>query len=224
MVTASNIKFYKSTNTDGGPISSTEVTSNVLNQLIPATTALESETGVIKYVKLFIKNTNATDTAGTPTMGISSFSLGNDRLAVISSSGDSSTITSENLSTKRAYGVAKSIGELNRSTKVMPIEFENPTEGPAIIQAGDKVIFYDAASGARLASATVASCTSTQLTIVEDISAVVVLNNCYVGAVIQLGNLGPLSQTSVWIRQTVPEFSPEQLSNTTRLTFYFDPL
>lgn len=218
-VVGTEIKFYHSLASDGGDIDTgSEIITATLNSFIGDVSATDSENGVTKYKKFYIKNTNATDTAYLPTLGLSSFSLGDDYFEIFESSGNATIQSNETFT--RAYGVAHATGELAGFT--IPIEFEEPATYTDIFQAGDTVTFFDSSSGARLASATINTVTSTSLTIIEDLSAVT-LNGSYIGTTIVEATLAPTAYKGYWLKQIVPSYSAEQLLNTLNLTFFFDP-
>ena len=224
-VLSTEIKFYKPLASDGGDINtSSEIINGVLHALIPATSATESETGITKYFKFYIKNTNATDIANDLCLGLSKTTLGGDSLELGLATSNSSTTGTENFDVMRFRGVALATGELNRTTKIIPISFENPTRATDIFQTGDKVTFFSSSTGGKLASATIASATATELTINEAIPEAIVLNGTYVSTVLSFGNLAPTGYIGIWLKQVVPAYTIEQLANTSRLTAYFDPV
>lgn len=67
-ITSSDLKFYKSvtqndTVSNGGGISATQVTDNVLNNLFPNVSSAERVAGVTRYRKMFIRNKNTAEYA-----------------------------------------------------------------------------------------------------------------------------------------------------------------
>lgn len=223
-VVSGDIKFYNSLATDGGDIDiNNEITSGVLHELLGPVTATESELGVTKYVKFFVKNTNATDTAFAAVIGLSKFSLGDDHLELYKATSAISTTGTETFGSMRAFGVAHATGELDRGTRTIAIEFEDPTTATALFQSNDKVTFYNPTTGEKILSATVNTCSATQLIINQDIDASVVLNNSYVASDVLIGDLAAGASQGIWVKQVVKPYSAKQLNNTSRLTFYFDP-
>lgn len=67
-ITATDIKFYKSSGTDstGGDISATEITDNTLNNLFDDVSGDEAAAGAVEYRKIFVKNTHGTLTFVSP--------------------------------------------------------------------------------------------------------------------------------------------------------------
>ena len=218
-VIGTEIKFYHSLAADGGDIDTgSEIVTATLNSFIQDTSAADSEAGVTKYTKFYVKNTNGTDTAYNVTLGVSSFSLGDDYFEIYESTGNATTESTETFT--RAYGVAHTTGEL--SGFEIPIEFEDSAVYADIFQVGDKVTFFNSSNGARLGNATIAAVTSTLLTINEDLSALT-LNDTYVGTVIEAATLAAGAYKGYWLKQVVPPFSTEQLLNTVNITCFFDP-
>lgn len=62
-VVASEIKLYKSdsADSDGGDISANEIVDETLNNVFPDVSGDDTATGLVTYRKIFIKNTNATE-------------------------------------------------------------------------------------------------------------------------------------------------------------------
>ena len=224
-VLSTEIKFYKTLGADGGDINiSSEIVTNILHALIPVTSASESEAGVTKYLKFYIKNTNGIATANALFLGLSKTTLGGDNLELGLSTSNSSTTGTENFSTMRFRGTALATGELNRTTKIIPVSFENPSRATDLFQTGDIITFFAKSTGMKIASATIASATATELTINEDIPESIVLNGAYASTVLSFGNLAPTGYIGIWLKQVVPAYTIEQLANTSRLTAYFDPV
>jgi hypothetical protein len=222
---STDVKFYNSLTATGGDINTaSEIVTNVLHALIPAVSATESELGATKYKKFYVKNTNGVDSMLASVIALSAFTLGDDNFELGVSTANATTSSTETFTGMRFYGVAQTTGELNRTTKAVAIQLEDPTRATALFQVADRVTFYDSTSGAKLASATIAAITSTNLTVVEDIPIGIILNNTYVSANIAAGTLAPAAYKGIWVKQTVKAYSAEQLSNTSRLTFYFDPV
>jgi len=61
MASAADIKFYKSNNNGlgGGIDSSNQITSGTINNLFPLVTEAEEDTGITRYLLMYIKNTSA---------------------------------------------------------------------------------------------------------------------------------------------------------------------
>lgn len=223
-VASADIKFYNSLAVDGGDIdTNNEISSGILHELLGPVTASESELGVTKYVKFFVKNTNATDTAYASVIGLSKFSLGDDSLQLYKATSAASTTATETFGSMRAFGVAHAISELDRGNKTIAIELEVPSTVDDIFQSGDKITFYNSATGEKILSATIAMVTSTYIIVNQDIDVSVVLNGTYIASDVLIGDLAAGAAQGIWVKQIVKPYSAKQLNNTSRLTFYFDP-
>lgn len=221
-VANTDIKFYHALQADGGDIDTgNEIISGVLNSFIGDVSASNSESGIVKHKKFFIKNEHATDSAYVSSVGLSTFSLGDDLFTFYEPTNNTTIESEENFASMRRYGVAHCTGEL--SSNAVPIEFEDPTIATELIQVGDKVTFFDQTTHAKIATATCASITSTLLAVTEDLSALT-LDGTYVSSVVNKGEIPAGSYIGFWLEQIVKPYSAEQLSNTMNLTFYFDPV
>lgn len=60
-ITSANIKFFKSTNSLGGAITTTEITDNVLGNLFDSVSGTEARDGDTEYRCFYVKNTHVTD-------------------------------------------------------------------------------------------------------------------------------------------------------------------
>lgn len=214
------IKFYHSLALDGGDIDTNkEILTDVLNSFIGDVSASNSESGVVKRKKFYVKNTNTADIAYVTHLGLSSFSIGDDYFTVYPSTGNA-TVEGDETFTRR-YGVALCTGEFNGFD--IPVTFEEPSIYTDIFKVGDKVTFFDSTTRAKIVTTTIAAITSTQLTVNDDLTALT-LDSSYVASVIDTGDIAASGYTGFWLEQTVKPFSAEQMSNTMNVTFYFDPI
>lgn len=80
MILASQIKFYKSSGSgsSGGGISATEVSDGVLNNLFDDVAGDDTVSGLTTYKKIFVKNTNGSDTYLSPKVWIEQFTDSED--------------------------------------------------------------------------------------------------------------------------------------------------
>ena len=219
-VANTDIHFYHSLAADGGDIDTgNEIISDSLNSFIGDVSAADSESGVVKRTKFYVKNEHATDSLYLGSLGLSSFSLGDDYFALYESTGNSTTTGDETFT--RRYGVAHTTGEMSGLT--IAIEFEDPTMYTDIFQPGDTVTFFNSSNQSKICSGTIDTVTSTSLTVLEDLTANV-LDNSYVSTIAEAGTIAAGGYAGFWLEQVVLPYSGEQLSNTMNLTFYFDPV
>jgi len=203
-VTAADIKFYKASADNGGTIGTEEIVSGTLNNLLDDVTGAEAEVGVTKHYKFFVKNTNASDDASTVTISLASFTDGGDNVKIFPGTSDDTT---DNFDDSKLFGVAHATGELDRGTKVIPIEVENDMDPTTLFASGDRIVFADSSTYAKIVSATVASVSSGAITVNEDIPADIVLDDSYIGNAIEVATLASGASVGVWIKQSVPAYT-----------------
>ena len=214
-----DVKFYHSLAADGGDIDvANEIISAELNAFVADVSASDSETGVVRRTKFYVKNNHATDALYVGTMALSAFSLGDDYFTIYHSSGNATVEGNEDF--LRRYGIAQATGELN--VKTIPIEFEDPNIYADIFKVGDEIAFFSEGSNNRLATATIDVVTSTELVILEDLTHIA-LEGAYIGSNNPVGTIAAQAYVGFWLEQTVLPLSGEQLSNSMNLTFFFDP-
>ncbi|MBO9492073.1 hypothetical protein J7384_17055 [Endozoicomonas sp. G2_1] len=61
-ISASEIKYFKTTNNLGGAITSSEISSGSLENIFPNFTSAEAAAGIVKYACIYVRNTNTSDT------------------------------------------------------------------------------------------------------------------------------------------------------------------
>lgn len=203
-ITTADIRLYKSETTDGGTIGAEEIVSGVLNNLFSDVSANDAETGTTRYRKFFVKNESAADDANGMTVSLMSFTGGGDWVALFPGTADDTT---SNFDNSRIYGVAHATGELDRSTKQIPIEVENGADPTVVFKAGDRIVFADYASRSKITSATIAAVDATTITVNEDVPTDYVLDGSYIGAAIEVGTLAAGSSTAIWVQQNVPPYT-----------------
>ena len=82
-MTATDAVYYNALDVRGGEIDlSSPITTGQLDNLFPDVNALEAESGFIKYRKVFLKNTHATDTALALSHVMTRFTDANDYMAL----------------------------------------------------------------------------------------------------------------------------------------------
>lgn len=105
----------RTTAANGGNISITEVPDNQLNNLFPDITGDEAAAGVVKYCKIFVKNTNASLTWQNVKSWISSITPGTDNeiaIALEGSANDTTPPASGNFTTPTSKATGLSLSNI----------------------------------------------------------------------------------------------------------------
>lgn len=198
-----DIKYYKALADNGGAISTNEVQSGVLNSLLKNVSPTTTESGGVIFTKLFIKNTNATDTAYSADVCLGKYADGEDDFVIFSGTPTDTTATFVDT---KVYGIASADTELDRALKTFTISTKN-ANAVDIFASGDKITFIDKTTNIKIAKATIDTVTNTEIKVIEDIPASFVLLDSWVSNTIKIGDFLPNEEVAIWLKQKVKPFT-----------------
>lgn len=236
-VVTTDIKYYKSLDTNidldtanGGDIdTASEVVTGTLHNLFPQVRASDVEGGVTRWMKVFVKNTHATDTAFNLFTAIAKPTDVED-LIYFAEAINADHLSDINTSTIRLYGIGLSTTELSVINGEISISVKTGVNIDDIIKAGDKITFFDKISYEKVLSTTITSVDSANTKIVLDgyvdiTNGSKVLDDRYICTSPVVADMVASAYKGYWIKQVVPPFSTpmESPANNFMLNSVFDP-
>ena len=236
-VATTDIKLYKSLDTNidldtanGGDIDvASEVVSGVLHNLFPQVRASDVESGITRWLKVFVKNTHGTDTAFNLFTAISKPTDVEDMI-YFAEAINTDHLSDINTSTIRLYGIGESTTELSAVNGEISISVKNGVNIDDIFKVGDKITFFDKTSYEKVLSTTITSVDSGNSKLVLDNYVDItngshILDDRYICTSPAFANLTSGSYKGYWIKQVVPPFSTpmESPANNFMLNTVFDP-
>jgi len=146
-VTNADLKWYKAQINDdspsnGGAIGTEEIQDGVKNNVFPDVTQEELASGITRYRKIFLKNTNTSDTLENLVFYLEDISPADDYFSIRLGTADDTQ--ADLTGSERWYGCGKTTSAVSAGTTELTVELEAEED---LIKAGDTIVVINKDTG-----------------------------------------------------------------------------